>query len=71
MHKWKPLFLIVLDPSLSVPEHIKIIVGLCGLMLGVVIVSSGFFHYKKKSAAYIALCQGKGIWWVKVNILWM
>lgn len=60
MHKWTflNLFLTVLDPSLPVPEQIKIAVGLCGLMLGFVIVSSGFFYYKRKSAAYIAFCQG-------------
>ncbi|XP_071329925.1 class II histocompatibility antigen, B-L beta chain-like [Trachinotus anak] len=49
----------VWDPSLPVQEQIRIIVGLCGLMLGFLFVSSGFIYYKKKSAAYITLCQGQ------------
>lgn len=50
----------VWDPSLPVPERIKIVVGLCGLMLGFVIVSSGFIYYKKKSAAFSTLYQEQG-----------
>uniref|UniRef100_A0A3B4TWG2 Ig-like domain-containing protein n=1 Tax=Seriola dumerili TaxID=41447 RepID=A0A3B4TWG2_SERDU len=49
----------VWDPSLPVVEWIKIVVGLCGMMLGFVIVSSGFIYYKKKSAAYMTLRQGE------------
>uniref|UniRef100_A0A3Q1JR53 Ig-like domain-containing protein n=1 Tax=Anabas testudineus TaxID=64144 RepID=A0A3Q1JR53_ANATE len=49
----------VWDPSLPMPERIKIALGLCGLVLGFVIVSTGFFYYKKESAAYIAHCQGQ------------
>uniref|UniRef100_A0A3B4ZE95 Ig-like domain-containing protein n=1 Tax=Seriola lalandi dorsalis TaxID=1841481 RepID=A0A3B4ZE95_SERLL len=56
-----PLFLTILEPSLPVVEWIKIVVGLCGMMLGFVIVSSGFIYYKKKSAAYMTLRQGEGI----------
>uniref|UniRef100_A0A3B4YZE5 Ig-like domain-containing protein n=1 Tax=Seriola lalandi dorsalis TaxID=1841481 RepID=A0A3B4YZE5_SERLL len=41
-----------LEPSLPVVEWIKIVVGLCGMMLGFVIVSSGFIYYKKKSARW-------------------
>lgn len=51
----------VWDPSLPVPERIKIVVGLCGLMLGFVIVSSGFIYYKKKSAAFSTLYQREEI----------
>ncbi|XP_018527094.1 rano class II histocompatibility antigen, A beta chain [Lates calcarifer] len=51
----------VWDPFLLAAEQIKIVVGLCGLILGVVIVSSGFIYYKKKSATYITPCQG-GVW---------
>ncbi|XP_056257908.1 class II histocompatibility antigen, B-L beta chain-like isoform X2 [Seriola aureovittata] len=49
----------VWEPSLPVVEWIKIVVGLCGMMLGFVIVSSGFIYYKKKSAAYMTLRQGQ------------
>ncbi|KAK2833544.1 hypothetical protein Q5P01_017433 [Channa striata] len=49
----------VWDQSLPVPERIKIVVGLCGLILGFVILSSGFIYYKRKSAAYINVCQGR------------
>ncbi|XP_070779267.1 class II histocompatibility antigen, B-L beta chain-like [Enoplosus armatus] len=49
----------VWDPSLPAPEQIKIVVGLCGLMLGFVAVSSGFIYYKRKSAAYVTLYQGR------------
>lgn len=55
------LFLTVLDPFLLAAEQIKIVVGLCGLILGVVIVSSGFIYYKKKSATYITPCQGEDV----------
>uniref|UniRef100_A0A4W6DXM8 Ig-like domain-containing protein n=1 Tax=Lates calcarifer TaxID=8187 RepID=A0A4W6DXM8_LATCA len=49
------------EPMLQVWEQIKIVVGLCGLILGVVIVSSGFIYYKKKSATYITPCQGEDV----------
>ncbi|XP_078125429.1 class II histocompatibility antigen, B-L beta chain-like [Sander vitreus] len=47
----------VWDPSLPVPERIKIAVGLSGLILGFVMLSSGFIYYKNKSKAHITLCQ--------------
>lgn len=58
---YKHHFLTILDPSLPAPERIKVAVGLCGLMLGLVIVSSGFIYYKKKSVAYFTLYQGEDI----------
>nr|XP_046270898.1 rano class II histocompatibility antigen, A beta chain-like isoform X2 [Scatophagus argus] len=54
----KPL-LQVWDPSLPASERVKIVVGLCGLMLGLVIASSGFIYYKKKCAAHFTLYQGR------------
>ncbi|XP_073351090.1 H-2 class II histocompatibility antigen, A-Q alpha chain-like [Pagrus major] len=47
------------DPSPPAAERIKIVVGLCGLMIGFVIVSSGFIYYKRKSAAYFTQYQGQ------------
>lgn len=55
------IFLTILDPSLPVPERIKIAVGLSGLILGFVMLSSGFIYYKNKSKAHIILCQGEDI----------
>nr|XP_033500000.1 rano class II histocompatibility antigen, A beta chain-like [Epinephelus lanceolatus] len=49
----------VWDPSLPVTERIKIGVGVFALMLGFVILSSGFIYYKKKSAAHFTFCQGR------------
>ncbi|XP_073351356.1 class II histocompatibility antigen, B-L beta chain-like [Pagrus major] len=49
----------VWDPSPPAAERIKIVVGLCGLMIGFVIVSSGFIYYKRKSAAYFTQYQGR------------
>ncbi|XP_051245004.1 rano class II histocompatibility antigen, A beta chain-like [Dicentrarchus labrax] len=49
----------VWDPSLPAPERVKIVVGLCGLILGFIIVSSGFIYYKKMSAAYCTFYQGR------------
>ncbi|XP_034750263.1 class II histocompatibility antigen, M beta 1 chain-like [Etheostoma cragini] len=48
----------VWDPSLPASEWIKIAVGLFGLKLGFVMLSSGFIYYKKNSKANINLCQG-------------
>ncbi|XP_032394352.1 class II histocompatibility antigen, B-L beta chain [Etheostoma spectabile] len=47
----------VWDPSLPVSEWIKIAVGLFGLILGFVMLSSGFIYYKKNSKANFTLCQ--------------
>lgn len=47
------------DPSLPVTDQFKIGVGLCALILGLVVVSTGFIYYKKKSAAYTTLCRGR------------
>ncbi|XP_067333696.1 rano class II histocompatibility antigen, A beta chain-like [Channa argus] len=49
----------VWDPSLPEAEQNKIVVGMCGLILSFVFLSSGFIYYKKKSAAYITVCQGQ------------
>lgn len=49
----------VWDPSLPVTERIKIGVGVFALMLGFVILISGFIYYKKKSAAHFTFCQGR------------
>ncbi|XP_049416516.1 rano class II histocompatibility antigen, A beta chain-like [Epinephelus fuscoguttatus] len=49
----------VWDPSLPVTEWIKIGVGVFALMLGFVILISGFIYYKKKSAAHFTFCQGR------------
>ncbi|XP_030575942.1 rano class II histocompatibility antigen, A beta chain-like [Archocentrus centrarchus] len=48
---------VVWDPSLPAAEQTPIVVGLCGLIIGFVIAISGFIYYKKKSAAYISVCQ--------------
>ncbi|KAM9745909.1 rano class II histocompatibility antigen, A beta chain-like [Menidia menidia] len=48
----------VWDNSLLADEVIQIIVGLCFLMLGSVIVTSGLIYYRKQHAAYSAVCQG-------------
>ncbi|KAM4716393.1 class II histocompatibility antigen, B-L beta chain-like [Anableps anableps] len=49
---------IVWNDSLPEEEKTQIVVGLCGLMLGLVILISGFIYYKKKSAAYNSVHQG-------------
>ncbi|XP_036945134.1 rano class II histocompatibility antigen, A beta chain-like [Acanthopagrus latus] len=49
----------VWDPSLPAAQRIKIAVGLCGLMIGFVVVTSGFIYYKRKSAAYVTQYQGR------------
>lgn len=54
-------FLTFLDPSLPAAERIKIVVGLCGLVIGFVIVGSGFIYYKRKSDAYVTQYQGEDI----------
>ena len=54
-------FLTLLDPSLPAAQQIKIAVGLCGLMIGFVVVTSGFIYYKRKSAAYVTQYQGEDI----------
>ncbi|XP_030575673.1 rano class II histocompatibility antigen, A beta chain-like [Archocentrus centrarchus] len=48
---------VVWDPSLPAAEQTPIVVGLCGLIIGFIVVISGFIYYKKKSAAYITVCQ--------------
>uniref|UniRef100_A0A8D0A2M2 Ig-like domain-containing protein n=1 Tax=Sander lucioperca TaxID=283035 RepID=A0A8D0A2M2_SANLU len=48
----------VWDPSLPVPERIKIAVGLSGLILGFVMLSSGFIYYKNKSKLLMG-CFGR------------
>lgn len=47
------------DPSLPEPERGRIFVGLCGLILGLVFVTSGFIYYKRKAAAYSTLYRGR------------
>ncbi|XP_067471888.1 rano class II histocompatibility antigen, A beta chain-like [Thunnus thynnus] len=49
----------VWDPSLPASEHIKIIVGTFLLILGFVLMSTGFIYYKKKSVAHLTCCQGR------------
>ncbi|XP_043957088.1 HLA class II histocompatibility antigen, DQ beta 1 chain-like [Gambusia affinis] len=44
--------IIVWNNSLPEGEKTKIVVGLCGLILGLVIFLSGFIYYKKKCAVY-------------------
>ncbi|XP_051797024.1 rano class II histocompatibility antigen, A beta chain-like [Acanthochromis polyacanthus] len=51
--------LVVWDPSLPVAQRIQIAVGLCGLMLGFAVLVCGLIYYKKKSAAYMTVCQGR------------
>ncbi|XP_014882089.1 rano class II histocompatibility antigen, A beta chain-like isoform X1 [Poecilia latipinna] len=47
------------DDSLPEGEKNKIIVGLSGLILGLVIFISGFIYYKKKCAVYNSVRQGE------------
>uniref|UniRef100_A0A3P8SN00 Ig-like domain-containing protein n=1 Tax=Amphiprion percula TaxID=161767 RepID=A0A3P8SN00_AMPPE len=51
--------LVVLDPSLPVAQRFEIVVGLCGLLLGFAVFLCGLIYYKKKSAAYVTVCQGR------------
>ncbi|XP_054891299.1 rano class II histocompatibility antigen, A beta chain-like isoform X2 [Poeciliopsis prolifica] len=51
--------IIVWNDSLPEGEKTKIVVGLCGLILGLVIFISGFIYYKKKSAIYNSVHQGE------------
>lgn len=59
MHECKHSFLTVSDPSLPVAERNKIVIGLCGLLLGFVAVISGLIYYKKTSASYTVFCHSK------------
>ncbi|KAK5615058.1 hypothetical protein CRENBAI_006378, partial [Crenichthys baileyi] len=49
--------IIVWSDSFTEEEKTQIVVGLCGLMLGLVILTSGFIYYKKKSALYNSVYQ--------------
>ncbi|XP_047214857.1 HLA class II histocompatibility antigen, DQ beta 1 chain-like [Girardinichthys multiradiatus] len=49
------------DDSFTEEEKTQIVVGLCALMLGLVILTSGFIYYRKKSALYNSICQGEDI----------
>ncbi|XP_072225675.1 rano class II histocompatibility antigen, A beta chain-like [Leuresthes tenuis] len=49
--------MIVWDNSLPAEKIIQIVVGVCGLVLGIVIMSSGLIYYKKKSAAFFPVNQ--------------
>ncbi|KAM9745369.1 rano class II histocompatibility antigen, A beta chain-like [Menidia menidia] len=49
--------LIIWDNSLPAKKHIQIIVGVSGLVLGIVLMSSGLIFYKKKSAANTTVSQ--------------
>ncbi|XP_015250284.1 PREDICTED: rano class II histocompatibility antigen, A beta chain-like [Cyprinodon variegatus] len=52
---------VVWDDSLPKKEKTKIVVGLIGLILGLVILISGFIYHKQKSAVYNSICQGEDI----------
>ncbi|KAK6326951.1 hypothetical protein J4Q44_G00025960 [Coregonus suidteri] len=39
------------DPSLPKPERNKMVIGACGLLLGVVFIAAGLIYYRKKSTA--------------------
>ncbi|XP_041862759.1 rano class II histocompatibility antigen, A beta chain-like isoform X3 [Melanotaenia boesemani] len=49
--------IVVWDNSLPAEAQIQITIGLCGLIFGLIILSSGLIYYKKKSAAYITFCR--------------
>uniref|UniRef100_A0A3B3VYX9 HLA class II histocompatibility antigen, DQ beta 1 chain-like n=1 Tax=Poecilia latipinna TaxID=48699 RepID=A0A3B3VYX9_9TELE len=51
--------IIVWNDSLPEGEKNKIIVGLSGLILGLVIFISGFIYHRKKSAVYNSIRQGE------------
>ncbi|XP_014823044.1 PREDICTED: rano class II histocompatibility antigen, A beta chain-like isoform X2 [Poecilia mexicana] len=51
--------IIVWNDSLPEGEKNKIVVGLSGLILGLVIFISGFIYHRKKSAVYNAIRQGE------------
>ncbi|XP_041862750.1 HLA class II histocompatibility antigen, DQ beta 1 chain-like isoform X2 [Melanotaenia boesemani] len=49
------------DNSLHGEAQIQITVGLCGLIFGLIILSSGFIYYRKKSGAYITFCRESAV----------
>ncbi|XP_041862823.1 rano class II histocompatibility antigen, A beta chain-like [Melanotaenia boesemani] len=53
--------ILVWEDSLSAEAQIHIIAGLCVLIFGLVILSSGLIYYKKKSAAHIIFCRGQTV----------
>ncbi|XP_032443176.1 HLA class II histocompatibility antigen, DQ beta 1 chain-like isoform X3 [Xiphophorus hellerii] len=55
---WEPR-IIVWNNSLPEGEKTKIVVGLCGLIIGLVIFISGFIYHKKKYAIYNSVHQGE------------
>uniref|UniRef100_A0A3B5QTW1 HLA class II histocompatibility antigen, DQ beta 1 chain-like n=1 Tax=Xiphophorus maculatus TaxID=8083 RepID=A0A3B5QTW1_XIPMA len=55
---WEPR-IIVWNNSLPEGEKTKIVVGLCGLIIGLVIFISGFIYHKKKYAIYYSVHQGE------------
>ncbi|XP_036004014.1 class II histocompatibility antigen, B-L beta chain-like [Fundulus heteroclitus] len=48
---------VVWTDSLPEEEKTQIVVGLCGLVLGLAMLTSGFIYYRKKSAVYNSLSQ--------------
>ncbi|MEQ2282594.1 hypothetical protein AMECASPLE_002404 [Ameca splendens] len=52
---------IVWNDSFTEEEKTQIVVGLGALMLGLVMLTSGFIYYKKMSALYNSICQGRAV----------
>ncbi|KAM9404094.1 H-2 class II histocompatibility antigen, E-S beta chain-like isoform 2-T3 [Salvelinus alpinus] len=52
------------DPSMPGPERNKMVIGACGLLLGVVFIAAGLIYYRKKSTGeetQAILCQNNQI----------
>ncbi|XP_041862811.1 rano class II histocompatibility antigen, A beta chain-like [Melanotaenia boesemani] len=54
--------IVVWDDSLPAEAQIQIIIGLCGLIFGLIFLSSGLFYYKKKSAKQVTFCRATQTW---------
>lgn len=55
---------VITDPSLLGPERNKMVIGACGLLLGVVFIAAGLIYYRKKSTGEetpAILCQNNQI----------
>ncbi|XP_041862797.1 rano class II histocompatibility antigen, A beta chain-like [Melanotaenia boesemani] len=49
--------IVVWDDSLPAEAQIQITVGMCGLIFGLIILSSGLIYYKKESVVHVTFCR--------------